>query len=115
MKVIQLKCPACGATFDISEDRTNFFCQYCGTKLHLDDESKTIHINHRIDHKIEQTIRNVDEAAVREADAKTPPTLNKPFPPIFKSRNITFSSSSPDEPRCKYFVLSSPKTSRDIR
>ena len=70
MKIIQMKCPACGATFDISEDRTNFFCQYCGTKLHLDDESKTIHINHRIDHKIEQTVRNVDEAAVREADAK---------------------------------------------
>lgn len=30
----QVKCPSCGANLSISDDRSEFFCEYCGAKLH---------------------------------------------------------------------------------
>ncbi|MBQ6991103.1 MAG: hypothetical protein IJN58_08600 [Clostridia bacterium] len=56
MKVISLKCPECNATLSIEGDRKYCFCQYCGTKILIDDGSTT------------HTYRKVDEARIREAD-----------------------------------------------
>ena len=39
MKVVDIKCPGCGAELHISGDRTECFCEYCGSKILLDDEA----------------------------------------------------------------------------
>ena len=41
MKLIAVKCPQCQATIDIDEKRKSCFCSYCGTKIILDDGSRT--------------------------------------------------------------------------
>ncbi len=62
MKIIPVECPKCGAGFDIEEGRKTCFCQYCGTKLLLDDGSTT---RTTITAKV---IR--DEARIKEAEVK---------------------------------------------
>lgn len=48
-------CPKCGASLKFEEDNRDYgFCQYCGTKIMLDDYRST----HRV----------VDEARIREAE-----------------------------------------------
>ena len=47
MKVKQIQCPACGANLDIPEGRSNFFCQYCGASIHIDDEIQRKEVIHR--------------------------------------------------------------------
>lgn len=47
IKMVSLKCPECGANLEI-EERKQCFCQYCGTKIMLDDGSRTythVHID----------------------------------------------------------------------
>ena len=58
MKVISLKCPECNANLSVENNRKQCFCQYCGTKIIIDDGSTMY------------TYRKVDEARIREADAK---------------------------------------------
>lgn len=45
MKLIQLKCPNCGA--ELSEDESNriAFCKYCGAKLMIDSEVQHVEID----------------------------------------------------------------------
>ena len=59
MKLISMICPHCCAQLSIDMDRRQAFCQYCGTKLLLDDEN-SININNRI----------VDEARLKEAEVR---------------------------------------------
>ena len=54
MKTINVKCPNCGADLQFEEGGTNYFCQYCGSPVHIDDESLRIRI--------------VDEAALRKVE-----------------------------------------------
>lgn len=42
MKLIDLKCPRCGATLKNIRDRNNIVCQYCGNSFVLDDETKVV-------------------------------------------------------------------------
>lgn len=56
MKVQALKCPECNASLSIDREIKHCFCQYCGTKIILDDGS-TAH-----------TYRKVDEARIKEAE-----------------------------------------------
>lgn len=58
MKLISLKCPECDANLSIEEERTQCFCQYCGTKILLDDGGKTY------------TYRKIDEARLKEAEVR---------------------------------------------
>ena len=37
MKLFELKCPNCGSVLQVSSDRNEVYCQYCGTKLLVDD------------------------------------------------------------------------------
>lgn len=48
MKFYSLKCPQCGADIDIEEDRKMIFCQYCGSKIVIDDEVNRSEITHVI-------------------------------------------------------------------
>lgn len=51
-----VKCPSCGAELAIKDESRDFmFCEYCGTKVRLDD--------------YQETHRFVDEAKVRRVDA----------------------------------------------
>lgn len=56
MKLISLKCPECKADLNIEEGRKTCYCQYCGTKILIDDNS-FIH-----------TYRKIDEARIKEAE-----------------------------------------------
>jgi len=54
VKLIAVKCPECGATLNIEEDRTQAFCTYCGTKVLVHNENEHIY-------------RNIDEARIARA------------------------------------------------
>lgn len=50
-----VKCPSCGAELTVKDDNRDFmFCEYCGTKVRLDD--------------YQETHRFVDEARIRESE-----------------------------------------------
>lgn len=55
-KIISLKCPECGATLDVEEGKKFYFCNYCGSKILIDDGNTN------------NTNRIVDEARIREAE-----------------------------------------------
>ena len=58
MKVTELRCPRCGADLDGREKQA--FCEYCGAKLWIDDESKNVNY----------TYTKRDEARIREIESK---------------------------------------------
>ena len=66
MKVISLKCPECGASLSIEEGRTQCFCQYCGTKIMLDDERSYT-----------KTIHTIDDTKIRQAEINREIQLKK--------------------------------------
>lgn len=50
-----VKCPGCGADLTVKDENRDFmFCEYCGTKVRLDD--------------YQETHRYVDEARIKEAE-----------------------------------------------
>ena len=59
MRLISQTCPHCGAQLNIDLDRRQAFCQYCGTRLLIDEEN-TININTRF----------IDEARLKEAEVR---------------------------------------------
>lgn len=56
MKLVSLKCPECKADLSVEPGRKQCFCQYCGTKIIIDNEEQV------------QTFKTVDEARIREAE-----------------------------------------------
>ena len=54
--LIALRCPRCGADINVADDREFIFCEYCGSKILLDN-----------DH--EYTIHTIDEAKIRKVEA----------------------------------------------
>ncbi|WP_294909160.1 hypothetical protein [uncultured Ruminococcus sp.] len=69
MKLITQKCPACGANLEIEEGRDFSYCQYCGSKILIDNEKKEYTINKNINKNINKTIhkRYTDDAEVIKA------------------------------------------------
>lgn len=55
--LIQLKCTSCGANLSIEEKRETLFCEYCGTRLVLDNENEYIY-------------RHIDEADIKRAETE---------------------------------------------
>lgn len=52
-----VKCPSCGAELTVKDDNRDFmFCEFCGTKVRLDD--------------YQETYRYVDEAEVQRVKAE---------------------------------------------
>ena len=46
MRLIHMKCPDCGSILDVDPNgKPVLFCQFCGSKLLIDDESQNIHID----------------------------------------------------------------------
>ena len=58
INLVSLKCPECHAALAIEEGRKYCFCQYCGTKILIDDGSTS------------HTYRKIDEARIKEAEVK---------------------------------------------
>ena len=71
MRLTKLSCPACGANIQMElQGRTDFFCNYCGSKILIEDGktsiSKTVNINKNINvHK-----QYSDEAAIEKQRRK---------------------------------------------
>ncbi len=55
VRLISVKCPECGATLNVEENREQAFCSYCGTKVLLHNENEHI-------------FRHIDEAGVKQAE-----------------------------------------------
>ena len=55
IQFISVKCPECGSSLRIEENRNDFFCTYCGAKILMNNENEHI-------------IRNIDEARMKEAE-----------------------------------------------
>ena len=62
MKIIAYKCPPCGANLEIEQGRKEVFCSFRGTKLFIDDETRTMRIENNIN--INNTIRYTNDAEV---------------------------------------------------
>ena len=60
MKMVSLKCPDCNAklNIEITKNRKHFFCEYCGSKIYVDDESTS------------HTYRKIDVARIKEAETQ---------------------------------------------
>ena len=54
MKLIKLECPNCHAALEVDGERETAYCQYCGTKLLLDDETIKVHTTIRDEAEIER-------------------------------------------------------------
>ena len=60
IKLIPLTCPSCGAQLEVPADKEDFYCGYCGTRVHADDGTTKI--------SIDQTVTIRDEAALRRIE-----------------------------------------------
>ncbi len=56
-KLISVKCPDCGQTLSIEENRTQAFCTYCGAKVLISNEN-------------EYVFRQIDEAGIQKAETE---------------------------------------------
>ena len=54
-KLISVKCPDCGQTLSLEENRTQAFCSYCGAKILISNENEFI-------------VRKIDEAGILKAE-----------------------------------------------
>lgn len=72
MKAYEIKCPKCGASLEVEDGRKQTFCQYCGTKIMLDDEIERKEITHRYVNEAEIVRSNneVELARMRQEDDK---------------------------------------------
>lgn len=62
MKITPMECPKCGGKIQPAEGQKDLYCQYCGTRLHIDDDQISINITY----KGEQTTIIRDEAKLKE-------------------------------------------------
>ena len=49
MRIMNLKCPSCNGNLTYDPKKPLSFCQYCGTPLFFDEETKRIEIHHSYD------------------------------------------------------------------
>lgn len=57
IKVVTVKCPECGASLPVEENRKQIFCEYCGAKILLENDHEYIY-------------RHIDEAEVKRAETE---------------------------------------------
>lgn len=64
-----VKCPSCGADFTVRDDNRDFmFCEFCGTKVRLDDYQET----HRYVNEAEvQRVKAEKELELKRMEAYT--------------------------------------------
>lgn len=56
MKIIEFKCPHCGADLTVEEGRSTLFCQYCGSRVEIQNDNEIVY-------------RVIDEASIAKADS----------------------------------------------
>lgn len=74
MNMVHLRCPDCGADLEVDNSREFCFCQYCGTKIILEDQSASIRrtkarlktIDKFLDQREAQQIRKMEDRRLRE-------------------------------------------------
>jgi DNA-directed RNA polymerase subunit RPC12/RpoP len=49
MKIVPLKCQNCGASIELSVEKTVAFCPYCGIKMLIDDEKQRVEWSGRVE------------------------------------------------------------------
>lgn len=64
IKFNSIKCPECGASLPIEENRTQLFCSYCGTRIIVTNENEYIY-------------HHIDEASIKKAEADKAVQLKK--------------------------------------
>ena len=79
-----ITCPNCGASLRIDDDRDIFFCEYCGTKIRKESDNSYT--------KVEQEIRYIDEARLKEAELKIKELESQNTPPSIKNSLKFFAS-----------------------
>lgn len=80
MKIIELKCPNCGASLNISNDVDRCFCTYCGSPIVLYDKTtiKEKTKRHVADTKVNiQSIKSDENKYKAELDYKKNTFINK--------------------------------------
>ena len=45
MNLVNTNCPNCGANLEVDTERGYCFCEYCGSKILIDDDDNEIHIH----------------------------------------------------------------------
>lgn len=74
MNLIHLRCPDCGADLEVDNSSEFCFCQYCGTKIILEDQSASVRrtkarlktIDKFLDQCEAQQIRKMEDRRIRE-------------------------------------------------
>ena len=56
-KLLSVKCPDCGQTLSIEENRNQAFCSYCGARILINNDNEFI-------------LRQVDEASIQKAETE---------------------------------------------
>ena len=66
MKILQLKCPSCGASLEAEDNLETFYCKYCGAKIVLAEQDKAV-IGAKV---IRDILAYRERAAERKAEEK---------------------------------------------
>lgn len=74
MNLIHLRCPDCGAELEVDKAREFCFCQYCGTKVILEESTASVRrtkarlkaIDKFLDQREAQQIRKLEDRRIRE-------------------------------------------------
>ena len=72
MKIVQLKCPNCGASLEAEDNLETFFCKYCGQKIILAEQSNA-QIGAKVfgkllDHREKMHQMKAEEERIRRAE-----------------------------------------------
>lgn len=71
LKAVAMKCPSCGGDLTVdASGRDYIFCNYCGKQIYLDNDKRTINLNHNI--RIEKRVHNriTNDAEIIKAKMK---------------------------------------------
>ena len=76
--VYSMTCPHCGATIDVDADNKPMYCNYCGSRIYIDNGVKKFEINKNIDInkniEVNKDIKYhktyVDEAKIKKIESK---------------------------------------------
>lgn len=74
MNLVHLRCPDCGAELEVDNSREFCFCQYCGTKIILEESDASVRrtkarlktIDKFLDQREAQQIRKMENRRIRE-------------------------------------------------
>lgn len=67
MELVKVKCPECGANLEVNQELDEILCNYCGTKVLIDDEAAKIT---RIEKAKLQSRKNIYEQEMHEKREK---------------------------------------------